>query len=993
MRPRNQRNTYVGLLQPVIPRISLYKRRALNAARTCLTVKAPFLLIMALLTGLSFFPVSLQAQPTTEVNPSGEPSNPGLDNEQAERLRRLQDLINGKEQRKERSKLEKQLLETGIEGLKESEIDAMLQEAGLSTQGSLSQKKDRIKVHLGLKDPPHLGEEEATSRIMIENAAEGEYIRGEEDSRGLLKLRGRIRVRLSDGYFLADLVIVDSKRKEVYAEGNVIYKSKDSVIHAERIIYDQKLGAGIMYNASGYKDPVHFLGKNVRQLSEGKLSVSHVYFTGCAAEPPHYNFYARKVWLYEDDSLAAAGVLYYVGGVPLLPLPFLYASDWGTGIISQFGHSQVQGFFWQNTYQFSVPEALTSDWMPLSYRFTADYYEKTGHVFGLEMFRFSPNLNYFIDVEAAQFKRYELISDYREKDQISVTNQVRHSDGTYGKEYYNWYKAFALINWKNADYKANSVQTVNIRYEDYSNHFYEYEFGSRYQPESTIPALYQNSEAGRGLIRNDTDWNLVYMDQRDDLSVRVQASRRRIWIEDTKFEDSRYFPAYDVVPSVEIAKNIFLGNDPLFDLPFYWDHKLATDLTKQYSGGDVSQSLNQNEYSTAFRTYISWYPIFTFRPLVGYGARKTVPYGPNPTGEAYEALSTQAQKDSYQYYYTEDELTLGPDQLFLRATYRKKDSFKEELKDRSTLNFTGFTNNQKVNETEVSLESYPVEDVSFSVTTVYDHKEYEYDVKEAERWYYPVFRTDVLIDFFNPFGFGRDNLLSRRKGHFLDLHLTNYYVYDSINKRDHSNVFGANFQTGGFDLIFLKRLRYFEVGFYWYHIYYDQSLDHMRFNMKVDVQLTRTLYWQMELESRATDPARYNAAHDPRYSIQNYSLYTPESEKSTNFTTDIYNGSGLAGQRARQNAVFNVGYFETALIMDLHDWEMRIGYRLEQRSILGGLNTVEVVNFYDNKVFFSLTLLRFDVGNISSRPSRFILNRQRVRPTDIGRGGYSTVGP
>ncbi len=227
----------------------------------------------------------------------------------------------------------------------------------------------------------------------------------------------------------------------------------------------------------------------------------------------------------------------------------------------------------------------------------------------------------------------------------------------------------------------------------------------------------------------------------------------------------------------------------------------------------------------------------------------------------------------------------------------------------------------------------------------------------------------------------------------LPVFTTNDYVYDPINKRDHSNIFGVNFQTGGFDLWILERLRYFEMGFYWYHIYYDRSLDHMRFNVKMDIQLTRTIYWEMELESRATDPARYNAAHDPRYSLANQSLYTPENERPVNFSTDVFNGTGLAGERARQNAVFNVGFFETAFIMDLHDWEMRVGYRLEQRSILGGLNTVEVVNFYDNKVFFSLTLLRFDVGNISSRPSRFILNRQRIRPSDIGRGGYSAVGP
>ncbi|MCB1320391.1 MAG: hypothetical protein KDK34_09070, partial [Leptospiraceae bacterium] len=78
-------------------------------------------------------------------------------------------------------------------------------------------------------------------------------------------------------------------------------------------------------------------------------------------------------------------------------------------------------------------------------------------------------------------------------------------------------------------------------------------------------------------------------------------------------------------------------------------------------------------------------------------------------------------------------------------------------------------------------------------------------------------------------------------------------------------------------------------------------------------------------------------------------------------------------------------YFKTALVLDLHDWEYRLGYELEQRALFGGVNSLEVVNYYDNRVFFSVTLLRYDLGSGVADGSRFLIDRQRVRPSEIGR--------
>lgn len=896
---------------------------------------------------------------------------------------------------------QKKILADAVRGMDDAAITRQLQQMGLSTEGSIHRRRERLETALGILPPPELPDQKPPPAVAIENASEGEYLRGAEDKRGLLKLRGRIRIRLKKGVILADLVIVDPKRKELYAEGNLQYRTADALIRAERMIFSQELGTGIMYNANGYQKPVYFIGRNLTMIRPGKFGVSHAFFSSCAAELPHYNFTARKIWIYEGRRIVAVGVVYYVGGVPVLPLPFLFASEWGTGVILQAGYGQLQGFFLQSTYQFSDPQAAQSSWMPMYYRFTLDGYQNTGEAVGAEFSKFSPQVNYLIQGGAARFKEYGIIGDYREKDALRVTNQVPDDYGFIGRQDHDWYKIFAIMNARKFEAQKNHVRNVYLRLEDYSHMMYEFEFGARYQPTSTIPALYENSEAGRGLIRPTTNWNLIYSERWDTLSVRLEATRNRVWLvrpDSTRdrpvssWKDFYYTPANDTIPSLDLNKNFYLGRLPLADAPVYWDHTLHVDLQKRYSEGSVYQTLNNNLYRTDLHSFFSWYPYITFRPLLGGGAQKTVV---RERDEIDDTLAREAARNSYQFFITEDEFTFGPDFLFMRALHIYKQSFKEELKDAPEVRIKAVgqeriqgcpldcpvEEDQKINETLVALETHPLANLSFSVESIYDHRKFQYPVGYRERWYYPTARLDYLIDFLN---FGRperENLLNRRKLHFIQLRITDDYVYDFVRQRDHSNVLGLNFQTGGFDLWLLRRLRYLELGYYWYHVYYNQKLDHMRFTFKTDIQLTRNFFLEMELESRAVN-------------IERYSRDSTDAEGKSDYVAfehDIINSSGIAGPEKRQKSVFNVGYFECALIMDLHEWEMRLGYSLEQKSILTGVGSVDIVHFYDNKVFFSLTMLRFDVGGTADRPSRFLIHRRQVRSTDLGRSSIRAV--
>ncbi len=838
------------------------------------------------------------------------------------------------------------------------------------------------------ENPQNLVMEDKKPKIKIENVESTSFMLAEEQSKGLYRFFGRIKVTIRNGYFLADEVILDTKRKEIFAQGNLEYFEKNARITVDKVIYDYEREYGIFYNGSGYKEPVYFTGIYVRGLGENRFEISDSFFTSCSAEKPHYHFSAKRIYILDNDELLGIGVWYHVGGVPLIPLPFYYSNNWGTGVITQFGFSNITGYFLQNTYQFSIPAAFINPVLPFAYRFSLDYYEKKGYHFGIEMYRFTNQLSYILDLGYAEYRRYEVIPDFRSRNRIRITNRIQQPDGNYTDEIYKWYKFFSLISYNQFDFQKNYNQKLVIKSQNYNHRLFEYEFGGRYIPESTLPALYKTGDSRRGIIHNNNEYSFFYNGTFDDLTINLSASRIKTWRESSNFKDSKYIPVNDVIPNLDITKNIHLGT--FYKLPFYWNLAYHYDMNKIYLNEKPYYSTTNSRFETHIRSFISFYPFITLSPLWGYGSQKLSLVNENMPENAFNDYQTYLKKQSYEYIYQNYQLILGPSELNLELIHKNKKSFKEEAKDTSALNPNQFDYRQKVKETDVKLNFYPFEFFSLTAESTYNHKKFEYHIPYVQRWSYPVVRTEFYLNFLNPFKPSRYHMLSKRRIQIFELKITNDYVYDLIQTRDHSNLLGINLIIANFDLVFLKRLRYLEIGFSWYHVYYQPQLDHMRYLAKLDLQLTKQIFFEMEIESRLTQPERYTNQNQECKIVDN-SLrcipqeWIPENQKQTNFFQDVINSTGINGKEKKINSAFNTGYFQGTLIFDLHDWELRFGYEMEQKSTFAGLNTINIVNYYDNKIFFSFNFVVFDIGGLARRPSRFIINRQKVNPFDIAK--------
>ena len=817
-----------------------------------------------------------------------------------------------------------------------------------------------------------LAQTSKADNIEFENAQSANYMNVEEGEGGIVKLFGRIKIKFkSGGYILANKVVIDTSSQEFYAEGDLRYlTNNNSEIKAERLIYSRRLGQGVLYNARGFNNPIYFIGKNIRILGNNRLLINHVRFTTSLLKNPHYHFTAKLVGFYEDGTFFATGVLYYVGGVPLIAFPFLYSSPFGTGIKSQLGRGDTQGNFIQNTYSFGVPSVdKFKGILPNYYSFTFDTYQVTGSAIGITAERKASNLDYSINLGYAKFQRYDLVNG-------SITNQVQKCTGadtstdkricTTGTETYDWKKINIILNSKLNEIDKNHIRNIIFYFKNYGNYVYDYEFGKRFNPTATFPALYSTLRLDGSRLQPLQGWYISYEEVWDTLSLKVKAKRDEVWTTRQNFQDSSYDPAQDILPNIALSKRFTLGKIPYFNTNVNWFHEINYLVTKNFQNGNEFINSSLIEYKSKLNLSLPFTNWFYWDPLIGYGARKNTTTIVSDDAVLKASVLYEGQRQSYQYLYSENKFGFGDFKTQLEITQRNKVSFKEERADIPEISRNGLNNNQTLNETEFNFNWIALAYLNFNINTIYDGRPYPSNVTNNLRWYYPIFRTDFLIDWFNLFEYNRENLLSRNKVAFIQNHITNDFIYDPTFNRSHSNILGLNLELGGFDTKGFKRLRYLEIGLLWYHVYFDPNLDHLRYVFKSDWQISDNIYWEFALESRASDPNRYNSNSIDRNNNKN----------SVNFINDIGNSFGLGTGNNARKTVFNIYALSTGLILDLKDWEFRLDYEIQQSYIPQLSNNILGTVYYDRRLSFGLNLIRVSLGKVS-RPSRFLIDQQR----------------
>ncbi|MBM9578449.1 LPS-assembly protein LptD [Leptospira sp. 201903070] len=937
------------------------------------------------------------------------------------------------------------LLGKSIDTLPDREVDDLLVSLGLTREGSLFSRRKRLRSALEealpvTADPlANLPQSKKALPISIENASEGELLQVDKNKSGVLVLRGRVRLKLRSGSIEAETITVDSERQEIYAEGGIIYKDGRAIVEGDKFIYDFRLEKGVVYKTKGTFAPAHFIGEKLKKLDDKRYALEMGYFTICNAEKPHYSFKVNRLYIYDDKTVMATNVRYQVGGTTVLWLPFLYNSNLGNGWITQAGKNNTQGLFLQNSYQWSVMPTIAV--APMGYKVRADFYEKTGQAVQLEMWKQSPLLNYLIDIGYANHRNYTISGAYEDRfhnfgiGTTAVTNQVDKGalfpydpSSPYrkiGQDVEPWWKGRILLNSKMNNTEKDVTRNFSFQYENYSNRLFDYEYGNRYEPSNTLQSLYTARNVRQGYIRNTLEWKFDYTENRGDLSINVGMKRNLLYYILSPTDKSGYFPTIDVLPTTTIRNSSEIGRLPYFNSAVYWDAYLNNTILRYYGVptrenlgiptldgnyqdpyGNYKENVLRTQYftqgETGLRTNLNFGSYVSFTPNAFFGGKKqsaTVRNNASVTGvtdNSFTSLERYLARESYGYIRTASNLRIGIPLIFLNATYRKLEAYKPELQD-------PILAKTRQHELEVSLESYAFENFEISIRTIRDLRSFSPDYQpqptNQERWYFTVARFSGYFDFLDGLRPKRASLLEKKRSFYSGLFINNDYVHHTPKAKPLSNSFTASYKMGGFTLPFVRLIRELELGGTWYHVYNSPILDGYRIFVKANVDFTRHLGIEAELDSRVSQPWRYTNQVGNTYDTFFYgndptiSASTLNLERTT-LQRDLLDGTGVNGNGAKQNTALNINRFMGTIKYNLHTANFRLGYSMDLRAVPGG-RTDGLVSFYDQSVFFSISITDFSLGQQdSSELTRVRLFRFRKRPFQAGdRAGISSENP
>lgn len=207
-----------------------------------------------------------------------------------------------------------------------------------------------------------------------------------DEAKGIIIGIGNVELVKGKTRLSADNAVVWYRDSEAYAEGNVIYVSDGRKVVCERAFVNWKQNKGLMIDADVLPAEVpeevtwYFHSPEVKQIGKGEFEAKDARVTTCDFAKPHTYFRASKVSVVEKDRMYAEDVSYWVLGIPVGYVPYLYRDlkyDWPRFEVSA-GSSSDFGTFLFTEVGFDLTKYL-------ELKFELDFMSDRGEAYGVDL--------------------------------------------------------------------------------------------------------------------------------------------------------------------------------------------------------------------------------------------------------------------------------------------------------------------------------------------------------------------------------------------------------------------------------------------------------------------------------------------------------------------------------------------------------------------------------------------------------------------------------
>lgn len=202
---------------------------------------------------------------------------------------------------------------------------------------------------------------------VVVNGDHVEYLQNEKKVVGT----GNISVTYKDIVLTCDKIAVNLETHDAEAEGNVNITQKGAYFIGDKINYNfEKRSADIDY---GYVNAKPFYGRAeglTKEPGKDEFSLYNGSMTTCDLDKPHYRIKAERVKIYLGDKVVANNVVFLVGTVPVMYLPY-YVQPLDKNKKSHItvipGQSKDWGYYALNAYRYYMDDNFRGDIL-LDYR-------------------------------------------------------------------------------------------------------------------------------------------------------------------------------------------------------------------------------------------------------------------------------------------------------------------------------------------------------------------------------------------------------------------------------------------------------------------------------------------------------------------------------------------------------------------------------------------------------------------------------------------------
>ncbi len=166
---------------------------------------------------------------------------------------------------------------------------------------------------------------------------------------GIYHAQGSVVVIQGPMKISADAVFLNNETGKLHAIGNVHVTDKESQMNAAEMTLDVDTKLGVLYNGRLFikQENYHVYGTEIERRELDDYLFRDASFTACdCPEDPDWRIRSRQIRLHLDQNIVARDVVFYVGNVPIVYLPyFTYPMKRQTGLlVPRFGYSTRHGF-------------------------------------------------------------------------------------------------------------------------------------------------------------------------------------------------------------------------------------------------------------------------------------------------------------------------------------------------------------------------------------------------------------------------------------------------------------------------------------------------------------------------------------------------------------------------------------------------------------------------------------------------------------------------